>query len=631
MASIDKVKVGETTYDISPSKDGTLNGYTSGDSASPSSWSSVNAISASDTNATIFNKLTTMVKNVRWLHAKLGDSDFSATGQDTVSGALVSLKTGLGNKADSDHSHTVADLPVTSNQSNSTSTIPTCALLYSMNQELDALEESANNIINIIDDPNKRYESKNLGTWSSTSDVTTFLTRFNNSNRYSYGATKLKLGNYVTISDGTYNAVWEIAGFDCEHNQTAADGTVYDNGYGICLIPKTQVTTCEWNNSNDTDGGYKSSLMHNSGLRSIVIILKNVLGTHIVNRNVLLSSTVTSGKSSAYTWTTADATLMSIGQMTGTFASHNNKYDDGEANYKLPLFNYEEYKTGSSFWSRGVGSSGNAWFVDSDGSINDLGTIGACGVRPLIYLRLDATNMIIPNGRYAPKDLGTWSSIDQVNEFLSKYTHENGYRDAETNTELGLGDYVTIQDGTYNVEWVIAGFDMEHNPTAADGTTYDNGYGICMIPKTQVTTGQWDTSDTTSGGYKSSYMHITVLPDIVTKLKTVLGTHIVNRNVLLSSSISSSDSSAYTWTTADATLMSIGQMNGIFASHSNKYDDGEANYKLPLFNYESYKTGSDFWSRGAGKSNAWYVDSDGNIHYYYAYNMRGVRPLIYLR
>ena len=387
MASVDKVKIGDTTYDVSPSKDGTLNGYTSGDAASPSGWSSVGAISASDTNATIFNKLTTMVKNVRWLYAKLGTTDFSATGSDTVSGALVSLKTSLDGKADSDHSHTVADLPVTSNQSNSTSTIPTCALLYSMNQELDALEESANNIINIIDDPNKRYESKNLGTWSSVSDVTTFLTRFNNSNRYSYGATKLKLGNYVTISDGTYNAVWEIAGFDMEHNQTAADGTVYDNGYGICLIPKTQVDTWKWNNSANTTGGYMSSNMHNTALPVIVNNLKKVLGTHIVNRNVLLSSTVTSGSSSAYTWTTADATLMSIGQMTGTFASHNNKYDDGEANYKLPLFNYEGFKTGSNFWSRGVNDSTRVSSVNSNGGVSYYSTDNSNGVRPLIYLR----------------------------------------------------------------------------------------------------------------------------------------------------------------------------------------------------------------------------------------------------
>ena len=61
MASIDKVKVGETTYNVSPSKDGTLNGYTSGDTESPASWTSVNTITTSDTNSTVFNKVTSIL------------------------------------------------------------------------------------------------------------------------------------------------------------------------------------------------------------------------------------------------------------------------------------------------------------------------------------------------------------------------------------------------------------------------------------------------------------------------------------------------------------------------------------------------------------------------------------------
>ena len=177
---------------------------------------------------------------------------------------------------------------------------------------------------------------------------------------------------------------------------------------------------------------------------------------------------------------------------------------------------------------------------------------------------------------------------------------------------------------------------MESNQLAADGTTFDNGYGICMIPQTKVTTERWNKSDTIAGGYKSSYMHTTLLPNIVTKLKTILGSHIVQRNVLLSSSVDRyNKSNAYTWTTAYATLMSIGQMTGNFAANTNKYDDGEANYKLPIFNSKDFKTGSFFWSRGIwGYSNgycAWRVNNgggfeSGNVNY-----SSGVRPLIYLR
>lgn len=243
-----------------------------------------------------------------------------------------------------------------------------------------------------IDDPNGRSCAfYNLGTWSSVSVVDTFLARFNRASAYKDGDTKLRIGDYVTIRDGTYNAIWEIAGFDMESNQTAADGTVYDNGYGICMIPKTQVTTATWNTSETVSGAYKSSIMHTTHLPGIVNTLKNVLGSHIVSRNVLLSSRVDSTYcSNAYTWTTAYATLMSVGQMTGNFAANRNKYDDGEANYKLPVFNNETYYTGSHFWLRGVyGSltSGGAWSVRGLGNIECYGVDYSCGVRPLIYLR----------------------------------------------------------------------------------------------------------------------------------------------------------------------------------------------------------------------------------------------------
>ena len=215
----------------------------------------------------------------------------------------------------------------------------------------------------------------------------TFLSTYNHANGYSNGTIKLTCGNTVTIQDGTYNAQWMIAGFDVEHNQVAADGTIYDNGYGIALVPVTQLTTGKWNTSNTTSGGYKSSYMHNTTMPTVATNLQKVLGSHLVQRNVLLSSSVSSS-SNAYTWTTAYCTLMSIGQMTGTFASNNNQYDDGEADYKLPVFDKTEFKTGSDFWSRCVADSSSAWRVYSGGSLGyDYRASFSCGVRPLIYIR----------------------------------------------------------------------------------------------------------------------------------------------------------------------------------------------------------------------------------------------------
>ena len=252
------------------------------------------------------------------------------------------------------------------------------------------------------DNPNERY-TINLGTWNSLSDVDSFFSRFNHDNNYYDGAFMLRLGDYVTIQDGTYNATWVIAGFDMEHNQKAADGTVYDNGYGICMIPKTQVTTGKWH-SNNIISGYKSSTMHTSTLPTIVNNLKNVLGSHIVNRNVLLSSGISTGYkptyySNAYTWTTSYATLMSFGQLTGEFGTRKTKYDDGEANYRLPLFNYtNDYSTGNRYWLRNVVGRAydnfnscyyyEAWNITEEGRVNGAYQVTySVGVRPLIYLR----------------------------------------------------------------------------------------------------------------------------------------------------------------------------------------------------------------------------------------------------
>ena len=336
-----------------------------------------------------------MVKNVRWLYNKLGTTDFSAAGGGSVTDALSSIQSNLSGKAESSHTHGVGDLPVTSSLStNSTSYVPTSSAVYSLKSTMDILSNEIQSMQDQMN-PNNRYESKSLGTWSSTSDVDTFLSRFNHDNLYKDGDTELAVGNYVSIRDGADNLVWIIAGFDMEHNQIAADGTVYDNGYGICLVPHlVGCYTAKWNKSNNLTGGYISSYVHSYLNSTCSSRLKNVIGGHFVTRDVLLSNNIdSSNHSNGYQWTTADLTLPSIGQVTGTFASHNNQYDDGEANYKLPLFDHAPFSyTGRTYTTRciyGYGTNGySCWSINGDvGNIRDATVTTSCYIRPLIYIR----------------------------------------------------------------------------------------------------------------------------------------------------------------------------------------------------------------------------------------------------
>lgn len=214
---------------------------------------------------------------------------------------------------------------------------------------------------------------------------------------------------------------------------------------------------------------------------------------------------------------------------------------------------------------------------------------------------------------------------------MSNYTHANKYG------TLKLGNTVTISDGTYNQTWMIAGFDVEKKRVASDGSTYDNGYGIALVPVTQLTTAQWNTSNTIEGCYLSSNMHTSIMPTVATNLKKVLGSHLISRNVLLSNAYYSSSPYIVTgcsWATAYCTLMSICQLTGA-GSQNGSGNDGEANYRLPVFNYTAFKTGSNFWSRGVWGGDdyyrAWAVNSSGSVGNYNVRYSNGVRPLIYIR
>ncbi len=140
MAIIDKIKVGSTTYDVSPSASGTLNTsgttkFASSDVAqgSATGWTNVDQMTTSDNHATLFTKITQMAKNVRYLYNVLG------TGFSTGS----TVKNQIDSKAPSSHSHSVGQLPTSSTQVNSNDYIPTSALIYSMNQTLTSLNDAS--------------------------------------------------------------------------------------------------------------------------------------------------------------------------------------------------------------------------------------------------------------------------------------------------------------------------------------------------------------------------------------------------------------------------------------------------------------------------------------------------------
>lgn len=70
----------------------TSNDSTTGDSTAPS------LLKSGETHASIFSKVSTIFKNVRWLLSKMGTTDISSLGDGTVTGALSTLNSNIRGK-----------------------------------------------------------------------------------------------------------------------------------------------------------------------------------------------------------------------------------------------------------------------------------------------------------------------------------------------------------------------------------------------------------------------------------------------------------------------------------------------------------------------------------------------------
>lgn len=74
-----------------------LTTFVSGDSSTGDSTAPA-VITSGETHKSLFNKISTAVKNVRWLLSKMGTTDISTIGNGTVTGALSTLNSNIGTK-----------------------------------------------------------------------------------------------------------------------------------------------------------------------------------------------------------------------------------------------------------------------------------------------------------------------------------------------------------------------------------------------------------------------------------------------------------------------------------------------------------------------------------------------------
>lgn len=202
--------------------------------------------------------------------------------------------------------------------------------------------------------------------------------------------------------------------------------------------------------------------------------------------------------------------------------------------------------------------------------------------------------------------------------------------------DLFVGDYIVKN----NVTWRIAGFDVYLHK----GDTELTKHHACIVPDTNLTSGQMNSTNTTNGGYAGSTMVSTTLNNVLsTYITPVFSNHIITYRNLLTTGISGSlynrwgtnsgGSNAWDWKDRKLDLMNENQVFGSIVWSSTGYETGSDNVQLPLFRLapEFICNRAWYWLRSIVDSSRFtHVHARGLSNNAFASNSGGVRPCFYI-
>ena len=215
-------------------------------------------------------------------------------------------------------------------------------------------------------------------------------------------------------------------------------------------------------------------------------------------------------------------------------------------------------------------------------------------------------------------------TASNVESWISRYIYSNIDR---FKNSISCGTRFTIQDGTYNAQWVVVGADTELYKGDMSLLTKPH---LSLIPVTNLGNDVMNDYDMTAGGYANSAMNTKTIPAIVKALQKVLGSHLLARRVKLANSTDGYHSNASAYYTVYANLLCERQIWGK-STFENSYDVGDDTTTLPGFsNYKDkiYES-SPFWLRSVYVTGSFVIAySDGSVYNGLACNSLGVRPLI---
>ena len=279
-----------------------------------------------------------------------------------------------------------------------------------------------------------------------------------------------------------------------------------------------------------------------------------------------------------------------------------------------------------------------------------------------LFLILFIFISLICNAQTYPLGYTNHNKVKDCKNLLQKYTLDelSAMISSGNFDDIYVGDYIEMEmTSTYRTEkvrWLVAGINYFRHRTDADLTT---NHIVLVAEDCFVDTHPMNSSNTTAGGYASSSMYMTVLPNYDTAITNAFGSsHVLSYHQLLTTSTNTTApsmagnnltgcSSNWAWANGNTNyphvtklnLMSEPQLYGVKAFSSSFYDIGINNSQFPLFAQmpEKIRAGIGFNASTSARSFFWLssvvcndyfavCNSAGNVNSGIASNAYGVRP-----
>ncbi len=188
---------------------------------------------------------------------------------------------------------------------------------------------------------------------------------------------------------------------------------------------------------------------------------------------------------------------------------------------------------------------------------------------------IDDICAMIADGSFSDIYIGDYFTLSGSIENVPCFVEQTGDDGAKSLVE-------STQTVNYDTKFRIAGLDTYLNT----GDTAFVQHHAVIVPDGVIGNNRMNSTNTTTGGYVSSFMFASVLPVYNTHFDVKLNNHLLSHREILSNNVTGNQASGWAWADVKINLMSEPEVYGSNL-WGNKYDVGVNYRQLPLFRIAS--------------------------------------------